>query len=295
MIKWIKLVNFQRHAKTVLRLSERVTCLTGRSDGGKSSVVRALRWLCFNRPLGSAFVRYGQDHAKVVISCDDDVIVRSRGKENLYIINKQRMKAVGKDVPEEVQLRLNLDDINFQSQHDPPFWLTLSPIEVSRALNEIINLGHIDRALFALSSQQREAKSKIEVIEDRLAKAELIRNTLNWTNEAHAALVRVEQRAEMVTALHKRRESLRAILDGTERIAPLISLKLPLTQLLNVEQSRKRLKLLTDKIGSLRHITEAAQTTQSEIWQLAERIATAKKSLSKMTGGKCPLCGKNAP
>ena len=160
--------NFQRHEKTVIDLDPQVTVFVGRSRRGKSSVLRAFRWVCRNRPSGTAFVRWGADRCSVTL--DDVSRVRGKGV-NEYRIGTAKYRAVGSEVPPPVQQLLNTSDLNFQRQLDGPFWFALPPGRVAQELNKVVNLEEIDRAVGIAASNARRAKVELDVCQGRLSAA----------------------------------------------------------------------------------------------------------------------------
>ena len=156
MLERLTIENFQAHSKLDLKLDPAVTTIVGPSDAGKSAVIRALIWLATNRPLGDSFIRDGETRARVSLLVDSRWIVRTRGKsENTYSIDGEELKAFGNEVPSEVSQLLNLSPINLQHQHDSPFWFSETAGEVSRQLNQIVDLSIIDRTLANLDKAAR--------------------------------------------------------------------------------------------------------------------------------------------
>lgn len=172
----IKLENFQAHRFQEIEFSSTITTLTGSSDAGKSAILRALRWICLNDLKGSDFIRHGKKQAKVTLNIGASesrknlfTIIRAKGKsENSYRLNKSKYVAMGTKVPTDIFKTLNLSEINFQGQFDPPFWFGLSAPQVSRELNSVIDLSVIDSALSNAAGAIRKANDKKSVIEDRL-------------------------------------------------------------------------------------------------------------------------------
>lgn len=168
MIDRVQILNFQRHGELKIVFDEQITTIVGPSDAGKSSVLRAIRWVAFNRPLGDGFIRFGEDECVVRLWVDGRKIERKKTKtSNVYAIDGKKLKAVGTEVPAEVQRILNLTPENFQSQHDPLFWFSLTAGEVGRRLNSIVDLDVIDRSATWIASRHRKAKTELEVAEDR--------------------------------------------------------------------------------------------------------------------------------
>jgi DNA repair protein SbcC/Rad50 len=142
MLKTITIKNFQAHHKLVLSLSPTITTIVGPSDAGKSATIRALQWLVFNRPGGTAFINWGKPSqtAEVVVQTEENSISRSRGPNiNTYTKGAKEFNAIGTDVPPVIKEALGLAEINFQAQHDSPFWFAETAGEVSRQLNTIID------------------------------------------------------------------------------------------------------------------------------------------------------------
>lgn len=85
-IKEIKLSNFQSHEDTVIDFSNRFNVLLGESRQGKTSILRALRWVLENKPTGKSMIRHGTTNASVTIKlANDTIITRFIGaKENGY-------------------------------------------------------------------------------------------------------------------------------------------------------------------------------------------------------------------
>ena len=192
MIDSIRLRNFQLHRDFTLGLSPTVTTIVGSSDCGKSAVLRAIRWTTFNRPSGDAFIREGANTATVEISVDGHEIVRKKGKKNLYLLDGNEWTAFGNDVPKDIADLLNLEDINFQNQHDGPFWLQDTAGAVSRQLNKIVNLDVIDKTLSCLASALSKARAEKSVVEKRLGDAKNRRSKLKFVRRMDEDLRCVE-------------------------------------------------------------------------------------------------------
>ena len=64
----ITIKNFQSHKKTVITLAPTLTAITGKSDHGKSSIIRALRWVYNNKPQGFKFIHKDTKKAIIVMT-----------------------------------------------------------------------------------------------------------------------------------------------------------------------------------------------------------------------------------
>lgn len=151
---------FQAHRRLVIRFG-RVTSIIGRTDVGKSAALRAIWWLCANRPAGGAFVRRGGSTAVVRLDVGDHVVRRVRGpRRNVYELDGRTLEGFGSDVPEDVRRVLNVGGLSYQGQHDRPFWIGDSAADVSRQVNEIVDLAIVDRVLSRLGAACRRLRAK---------------------------------------------------------------------------------------------------------------------------------------
>ncbi len=202
MLRKLEIRNFQVHRKLDIEFDPFVTMICGKSDSGKSSIIRALRWIILNRPSGDGFIRHGTDDCSVTLSFDSMILNRKRGKGiNRYMANGKEFVAFGNDIPEEISKACNLSDINFQLQHDSPFWFAQSGGEVSRQLNAIINLDCIDSTLANLNSRIRETTTKISICEQRRDKAKEDRKTHMIAALMDESLKEVEQSSQQASLL----------------------------------------------------------------------------------------------
>lgn len=196
MITTITLVNFQRHHRLTIDLS-RVLTITGDTDKGKSSILRALRWVTLNQFPGPAneLVRWNKKAAKVTLKFGKHTVTRKKGKGvNTYSLDGKVYKAFGAGkVPDPIADVLKLTEANFQMQLDPHMWFSQSAGEVSRQLNQIINLNQIDDSLSYLASELRKAKTEVELTRKRSKAAWEQVKELSWVKQAHVKLGKIEK------------------------------------------------------------------------------------------------------
>ncbi len=181
MLERVKIQNFQCHELLDITFDPALTTIVGDSDVGKSAIIRALRWVATNRPRGDAFVKQGERKALVKVRIDGKNVERIRnGQENTYKIGKQELKAFGTDVPEQVSKLFNLGEANISGQHDPPFWFTLTPGELAKRLNQIVDLGVIDEVTGRIAQRLRKTRSRVELVAERLSEATEERERLGY-------------------------------------------------------------------------------------------------------------------
>ena len=180
MIESLLLKNFQAHEKFRIDF-DRITTIVGPSDVGKSSLIRALVWCLSNSPSGDAFVKTGESSCSVKVLVDGHAVVRSRSKSNnVYKLDDEEFKAFGSNVPDTISDLLNIIDVNMQGQFDAPFWVTLSAGEVSRRLNEVVDLSLIDSCLSLSKSRVSDQKKRRDIYQESAEKSQRDVELLEW-------------------------------------------------------------------------------------------------------------------
>lgn len=159
MITSLYLSNFQSHPATKLEFHPGVNAIIGPSDSGKTSILRALRWVCYGQPRGDSFRRHGTKKTQVDVEVDETVISRVRSaSKNLYQVGDLELTSFH-DLPEEVTDLLRMEAINLQQQMDAPFLLCETSGEVARYLNKITDLSIIDTAMKKNQSRLNQTRA----------------------------------------------------------------------------------------------------------------------------------------
>lgn len=269
MLERLILRGFQKHERFTLNLDPLVTVLAGPSDRGKSSVLRALRWLALNQPAGDEFINWNSERVSVTGFFDGGrKVTRRRGKgNNTYLLDGQSYCSFGKGVvPDDVAALLNLGPENFQCQLDPPFWFFLTPGEVSKELNGVINLGLIDAVLSNLASEVRAAKARVTVSQERLETAEKQCEKLSWVKYADRALSVIEEKETEAAETAKTIARINEIIAGV----------------LKADSARRT---LTEAVSAGLRAIEAAEraaATRAEVDGLTEIIVALTKTQQQL-------------
>jgi len=154
-IQQVSCKNFQNHKELSLDLSHDLNFIIGQSDIGKSAVRRMIQWCALNKPDGDGFRTYNSKETSVKIDTDEGFVVRTRSNsKNDYETPFGLSTKIGKTIPDDVRKVLPLDDINFQSQHDSPFLISLNQTEIGRKLSEFVDLDIMEEL-------QRRVKSEL--------------------------------------------------------------------------------------------------------------------------------------
>ena len=287
--------NFQCHRKLEVDLDEYCTTIVGPSDRGKSAVLRALRWLCTNYPDGRAFCRrVGEKVAgttRVSVGVYPQTVCRIRGDgRNTYSLDGSRYAALGRGkVPDDVAKLLNVGEVNFQGQLDGPFWFCLTPGQVSRELNQIINLDLIDTVLGRAASDLRKARAERDVAERRLAAARERRDGLAWVVEADADLRQVEQLYSTLEANLEKRRVLRSSLENVSRVtqafSDVVQAKCATGNAVRIGEAALQTRCRAD---DLRNVIDRCTDLRGQLCKIRNKRTVVESRLAKVK--KCPVC-----
>jgi len=226
MLKVLRIYNFQSHKHSTLEFHPGVNYIIGASNSGKSAVIRALRWLWLNRPVGTAYISSFSKNKDCLVALETDQfsIIRERTKsKNAYQINDVLYEAFGSNPPEEVGNILDWDVVNLQTQREQAFLLGESPAKVSAYINQIVGLDLIDRSVAWLSKGLRgivsEEKTKLETLgnlKETLASfpdLDTIDKLVIEAERLNQAIISMEARADKLV------ETAEQIREESERIA----------------------------------------------------------------------------
>jgi len=279
MFKSVSIQNFQSHAKTELELHEGVNVIVGTTDGGKTAIIRALRWLIWNRPSGDALRSRWGGATNVQLETEEGIITRSKDKIDKYTLRLKgqediEFKAIGTSVPAEIQGVLNISEINLQNQHDATFLLSDTPGAVATHFNKVARLDRIDSATSAINGWIRGLKSDVSHLETDIAteKAKLpqFENLEKFEIEIEA-LEQMEGKAVTMRSRYSTLEKdiirITNLEEEIETLTPLLGLEKLVTSVLDDITKRDQLQTQVDEL----------QTVIDDLEELNEKEEAAKE------------------
>lgn len=264
MFNAIEIKNFQSHKHTRLELSPGVNVIIGPSDSGKTAIIRALRWVIWNRPSGDSIRSWWGGNTEVKIMLPSSIVSRIKGKENLYTLGSLEFKAVGKEVPEEVQKEINFGDINLQQQLDRPFLLADSAGEVAQHFNKMAQLDAIDRGMHNIKKWIHDTESEFK------AKRGQLKDLLNEL-KTYDYLDRMEDNIETIESLEKKKRDLKQTASTARRL------------IIEYTETKKELKTHTkildmeDEVGTLLTLQEQLKQLNNAYLKTKELVGNIKK------------------
>jgi len=170
----------------------------GSSDSGKTAILRALDWLFRNRPLGEVIRSWHtgiDDLLYVGLRTFDEYSVwhkRAAGKST-YELNGEELKAHGHNPPDFVTQALNIGQYNYQSQFDRHFLLSMTPAEVAKEFNKIVNLDEIDDAIVEINRLAYATSSELKYRKEALQELEEQRELYGYVPDLELAVGKAEQ------------------------------------------------------------------------------------------------------
>lgn len=305
MIKTIRLVNFQSHKDTELQFDPGVNVIIGRSDSGKTAVVRALNWVVNNRPSGEAFRSYWGGNTSVELALGDGkgVARRKTKSSNKYALigvdTEEDLKAIGQSVPDEIKAMVDMDDINIQHQLDSPFLLSNSSAEVARVLNQAASLDSIDHANTNIAGMLRKTRGDLknekeqkERLEERLKDFE----HLDEMGQDLLAAASIETDLGLITTRKQDLYWITQHLEDTQRELNLLP------------DTKEDEELVAELLGDFEDLAKKEEawsivsklsrdltTNWSEVKRCQQRLEELERRREKIIPEVCPLCGQNIP
>jgi DNA repair exonuclease SbcCD ATPase subunit len=307
----LTLKGFQGHKDSTLEFHPNVNAIVGTSGNGKSTILKSIRWVAANRPMGASIINRDSDEASVAMSFADQVKVarfRNRsGSENGYEIrigkgDPATLVAVGHDVPPMVSDALNLVDINFQRQFEPYFLVFESPGKVAAHFRSMAGADVVDAVATKLSAKSRSTATAIQETRDRLAdidkKLEVIATISvveiqRWLKLTQAA----EQKAESLTTSAEDLQRLIDAYDDTEaQLAAIASADLS-TVTENLQEMESMLTGLgqqSQRMNSLGGLIEEYESNSRDLHNTTVALSAAESALAtlKNTTSVCPVCDR---
>lgn len=259
----VRIQNFQSIAETDLDVHG-LTVLVGRTNIGKSALVRALTGALFNRP-GDDYVRNGEKMTRVELSGVPthgggpllDVVWEKGGGVNRFEVNGQKFTNVGKTAPQPLAeggyRDLTLDQREpirpqVAGQFQSPFLLDAPGSVVSEVLTRASRLDVLLRAGSACSRDLKSTRQLLGVRRKDLVKAETALGLIEQPiQELQARVKHVTDTAASVEGLRATRDRLALLVARRQLLSQVSALQVsssPATALHGVTTQASRFEQL---------------------------------------------------
>lgn len=289
MISNIDIENFQSHSKTSIELCSGVNVIVGKSDSGKSAILRALRLVTENKPAGTEFINHNSDSTCVSVKFDGNNIRREKNRKTLnsYFINGEVLKAFGQDTPKPVKDVVMFHDVNTQWQLDPPFMLSKTPGECSQYLNEVMNLEVIDSVTAKIQSETRSLMAEIKIHTAKLEELKKSFENLYWVDAVEELAEKLKYREQNIERIECNIVELQEIVDTIKRNER--------CEVPDLDKEFDKCEEYLDRIerldfAGISSIVEHILMLQEKEKSITESIECVRRELSKFK--ICELCGR---
>lgn len=173
MIQSIRLT-LQSHKNSLIEFHPGVNYIIGKSRQGKSTILRGLIKVGWNRPVqGMERWVHRHDPRNIpdveIVTTEGHSVEWRGGSPQTYTVDGEELSGFGQGVPQAVTDALRLGELNISGQHDRPFLLFDTPGEVARTLNRVVRLDVIDRTLANWAAEKRRNDREVQAQEARIA------------------------------------------------------------------------------------------------------------------------------
>ncbi|WP_034429196.1 AAA family ATPase, partial [Caldisalinibacter kiritimatiensis] len=230
-IKKVVIENFQSHKFTEIELDKCLNVIVGPSDQGKSSIIRAIKWVLYNEPTGTFFMREGESKCCVSLYFSDNTglkRIRTKSKNQYIYVDRNGKESVyegfGKNVPidiiESTNIRkLYLDSnkantINIADQLEGPFLLSEKASIRANAIGRLVGVHIVDKAVSdtlkdirGLNTQKKRVEDKLSELNKQLEKYKYLDELKYKIDKLDYILKIIKQKKEKKDKLKKLRNN----------------------------------------------------------------------------------------
>jgi exonuclease SbcC len=230
MITSLKLQNFQSHENSKLDFVDGLNVIVGRSDSGKSALIRALRWNRWNKPSGSSMRSSWGGPTITEVDTKEGAIIRIKDKKDQYVLRRRGegdtlFEAFGTSVPEEIASFLNVDEVNLQLQLDSHFLLSKNPGQVAEHYNQVANIDQINRGRENINKAIRTLSTTIKYKEEDIKSTKEEIKEFDYLDLFEADVEVLEEMEKNVSILQIKYEQLQNL------VSKLVNLKKQILQI----------------------------------------------------------------
>lgn len=234
----VEIRNFQSIEHIVVRV-DGFTALVGKSNIGKSAIVRAVKAALTGAPVDD-FVRHGPDCPRLLkdaksCKCACSVHIRAQGFDlfwekgdavNRYVLNGKEYTVAGKGTPEFLQDTFALAKIGdtkellqVANQFDPIFLLDESGTVIADVLSDVARLDRINVAMRMVERDRKEAIASRKLREKDVMDLKIKVLTYDGLDDVLARVREVEADEQVVEAAKQRAAHIERLLSNAFPLA----------------------------------------------------------------------------
>lgn len=301
-IKKINIKYFQTHEDTSLDFSDGITVLVGKTDSGKTAIIRALKLLIKNKPRGNGFIsvfapsdKKNKATTRVSMTLEDDTeIIRTKSEnKNEYIVKKENTENsynnFGINIPPEIDeeigsysVKIDKDtylDVNFAEQLSQPFLLFESPAIKTKLIDKIARIDVLNKAIKNTKIKTQEIKNSQKKVEDKISSCKEELKNFESLEEEKIKLALLKQKYKEYIDKKEQLEKLISLKENLEQIESKLnqgkSIKEQLSDFIDfanlkiksLKEKYKNYCDILDKYNNLNYLQKEIITTKNIIQQ----------------------------
>jgi hypothetical protein len=215
----------------------------------------------------TGYQKHGTKTLRVGVRTQRGAAIRFKDSKGYgYTVGEEKFVACGTNQPPAVREALGLSEINLASQHSGFFLLNLTPGEMAKSLNKIVDLASIDVGTAEITRKLTRAKAAAEIAEDRKVKATAAEAETAWMDVAIETGMQLANRLGLYEDGRKRHELLLQDWSDYQAVRE---------QLMDAQVIRMQLKELCDS-------NFAVQTAKSRLVPIRLCVTDLKSANSDM-------------
>lgn len=310
---------FQSHEDTVIEFTNGLNAIIGPSNSGKSAIIRALRFVLYNEPKGSDFIRQSAKEVICRVEFSDGSYLerrRTRNSAGSYIVGypdgtKTELKGFTNNIPVDVpnthqmpyiQLTKDLETtLNIGFQLEAPFMIGESPSTRAAIIGHLTGVHLVDAAIRELNKDitgnNRDMKTfhqQVEEIEEELQDFSDLPVMKQQIDEATRWIQTVETKEEEKESYEKLyqqwQETVKAEIEIQTQYAELKSIERLAPQVMQLEMKYQKLQELQSLLLKWQEVTQEEKAYQNELQELLpliqaySLIQTLEKQVAEFAG-----------
>lgn len=292
-IKSVELKNFQSHEDTRVEFSDGFNIILGESRQGKTSIMRAIRWVLENKPTGNAMIRNGADSAFVTLELENGIIIKRHigkvGNGYKVIFPDGRVEEGNTKMVGMVQSLCGFNDmvvsdnlvvpINFMRQGDGWYLIDdkTSSADRARILGSLSNTQAADAIVKDIDRENVQITSTIKVnssqISDTTDEIKALNDKKSLYERIRVLLGKLKEKEEIERYFEQRK----AVEEATARVETLV---LAYEHILD-ERFIERIKQLEKDAETISDECDSVVKSRTILAQSKKTIAECDKFLAK--------------
>jgi exonuclease SbcC len=324
----VSLSNFQSHVETRLQFAGegRLTVIVGPTDSGKTTIVRALKWVMYNQPAGTGFIRAGAAASRVSIELASGLrVTRLRSaSQNQYRLwlpkdgndgEEQAFEGFGSSVPAEIQQALRVYPVaigdltllvNLAEQLDGPFLgrsvpSTLRAKVLGRlAGNEVLDVASngLGTDILRAIRERERLEHELESVQSEIDGHSWVLPMLDKIRSAEQLVSGISAKVQTIERSRRLRDELTRLPDPSAAARRAAAIRSALSRALTLDklfsERVERLQLMSGLVQKRDLAVQRVASAAAALTRLSDEMRRVREAYASLAGKLeyCPTCGQ---